>query len=135
MTIDTVLNVEIRMKASRLLVTVVATTLAGCASVGLSRNIAASDGPLSKEEIQRCLDVGHKVGNRIYSPVPEAGRVFKPGYNFLVKDSNGSKGFGHQEASQGRVTIRYPAQGTVFVFDVVRRNGVVYFGNDATSCP
>lgn len=113
---------------------IVATTLGGCLSVGLSGG-NLPDGPLSKDEIQRCLDVGHKVGDRTYSPVPAPGRVFKPGYNFLVTEKDGSTGFGHQEASQGHVTIRYPAQGTVFVLDAVRRNGVVYFGNDPTNCP
>jgi hypothetical protein len=69
------------------------------------------------------------------SPIPLAGNVFKPGYNFTVKEPDGSYGFGHQQAVAGHVIMSYPAQRSSATYEVVRRNGVVYFGKDATSCP
>ena len=117
-----------------LAIAVAAMALGGCEPGSLS-GAHSSDGPLSQAEIKRCLEVGHKVGDRRYSPVPDAGEVFKPGYNFLVREPDGSTGFGYQQASQGHVTIRYPAHRTVTVLDVVRRNGVVYFGSEPTTCP
>lgn len=117
-----------------LTITVAAAMIAGCVSVS-SPGDHLLDGRLTKADIMRCLELPHKVGDRMYSPVPDAGNVFKPGYNFLVREPDGSSGFGYQEASQGHVTIRYPAHQTAVVLDVVRRNGVVYFGNEPTSCP
>jgi hypothetical protein len=119
----------------RLLALFMAASLGGCVTVGSPGAGASHDGQLTKEEIQRCLDVPHKVGDRMISPVPLAGNVFKPGYNFTVKEPDGSYGFGHQQAAAGRVIISYPAQGLTAAYDVMRRNGVVYFGKDATSCP
>jgi hypothetical protein len=105
-----------------------------CMSISPSSESRLPDGPLSKAEIERCLEAPHKVGANMVLPVPRPGYVFKPGYNFSVRQSDGSYGFGHQQASNGRLTIRYPAQHSSFSLDVVRRNGVVYFGKDATSC-
>ncbi len=109
--------------------------LGSCASLDSVSGSRQPDGPLSKAEIERCLEVPHKVGANMVLPVPRPGYVFKPGYNFSVRQPDGSYGFGHQQASNGRVTIRYPAQHSTIDLDVVRRNGVVYFGKDPTNCP
>ncbi|GEM_PF-4821996 len=109
--------------------------LGSCATVNATGDGHPPDGPLGKAEIERCLAVPHKVGANLVLPVPRPGYVFKPGYNFSVRQPDGSYGFGHQQASNGRLTIRYPAQRSTINLDVVRRAGVVYFGKDPTSCP
>jgi hypothetical protein len=118
----------------RLMVSVLIVPLASCASVGVMDGDRLRDGPLSRTEIERCLLVPHRVGDRTILPTPRPGYVFKPGYNFSVKEPDGSYGFGYHRALNGRLIIRYPAQNTTVALDVVRRNGVVYFGKDATSC-
>ncbi len=92
------------------------------------------DGPMSKADIDACLATPHYVGNELVSPKPEPHHVFKPGYNFSVKLQDGSTGFGYEEASDGHLLIKYPSHGTSFDYGVARKNGVVYFGDKATSC-
>jgi hypothetical protein len=121
-------------KGTWLTLAAIALPLGSCLSVGALNEDRLPDGPLSKAEIERCLATPHKVGANMILPVPRPGYVFKPGYNFSVKEPDGSYGFGYQQAANGRVTIRYPAQRKVSDFEVKRRNGVVYFGDDPTTC-
>ena len=95
---------------------------------------AKPDGALSKAEIEACLAQPHKVGEDIVSPQPRPDHVFKPGYNFSIKLPDGSYGFGHEEASDGHLLVRYPAHRTSFDYAVTRNRGVVYFGGKATNC-
>jgi hypothetical protein len=108
--------------------------LGACATAGSLNAERLPDGPVNKAEIDRCLQVPHKVGANMILPVPRPGYVFKPGYNFSVKQPDGSYGFGYQQASNGRLMIRYPAQHKVENYEVSRRSGIVYFGAEATSC-
>jgi hypothetical protein len=48
--------------------------------------------------------------------------------------ADGSYGFGYEEASDGHLLVKYPKQGTSFNYAVTRNNGVVYFGEKATTC-
>jgi hypothetical protein len=90
--------------------------------------------PLSKAEVEACLASPHQVGDELVSPFPEPRHIFKPGYNLRVKMADGSYGFGYEEASDGHLLVKYPKQGTSFDYAVTRNNGVVYFGEKATSC-
>jgi len=123
------------MKGSSALVfAIAALPLSGCETVSLVIGGHAPAVPLSKAEIRRCLELPHKVGDSLVSPVPRPGNVFKPGYNFSVRQVDGSYGFGHQEAAEGRVIVRYPAQHKAVNLEATRRNGVVYFGDEPTNC-
>jgi hypothetical protein len=107
-------------------------TLSACQSVQLGS--AKPDGPLKKAEIDACLSSDHRVGDDTVSPRPRPHRVFKPGYNFTVKQADGTYGFGYEEASDGHLLVKYPQHGTSFDYGVARTNGVVYFGAKPTSC-
>jgi hypothetical protein len=107
--------------------------LTACMTVG-QINGRKPDGTLSKAEIEACLAQPHRVGDDTISPQPQAHHVFKPGYNFTVKMADGSYGFGYEEASDGHLLVKYPKHGTSFDYGVARKDGVVYFGDKATSC-
>jgi hypothetical protein len=121
------------LKRKLVAVAVAASALAGCQQIGPTGAIK-SDGPLTKAEIEACLASSHKVGDELVSPKPLPHHLFRPGYNFTVKMPDGSTGSGYEEASDGHLLVRYPKHGTSFDLGVARRNGVVYFGDKATSC-
>jgi hypothetical protein len=120
-------------KRNFVILTAAALTLTACQSL-LPTGSGKPDGPLSKAELSACLESPHWVGAELASPHPEPGRKFKAGYNFSIKKPNGSYGYGIEEASDGHLLIRYPAHNSATDFEVVRRNGVVYFGSNKTSC-
>jgi hypothetical protein len=107
--------------------------LTGCMTVGQITG-QRPNGALTKAEIEACLAKPHRVGDDMISPQPQPHHVFKSGYNFTIKMSDGSYGFGHEEASDGHVIVKYPKHGTAFDFGVARKDGVVYFGQKATNC-
>jgi hypothetical protein len=114
------------------LLAAVGLTLSACQSVQLGSE--KPDGSLKKAEIDACLASEHRVGDEVVSPHPRPHRVFKPGYNFTVKQADGTYGFGYEEASDGHLLVKYPEHGTSFDYGVARTNGVVYFGSKRTSC-
>jgi hypothetical protein len=123
-----------RMAISRLLIVLpISFALTACLTVG-PMNGRKPDGPLTKADIDACLAAPHRVGDDTISPQPQPHHVFKPGYNFTMKMPDGSYGFGYEEASDGHILVKYPKHGTAFDYGVARKDGVVYFGDKATSC-
>ena len=122
------------MASSRLLfVLPISLALTACMTVG-QINGQKPNGALTKAEIEACLATAHRVGDEVISPKPQPNHVFKPGYNFTAKMPDGSYGFGYEEASDGHLVVKYPKHGTAFDYGVARKDGVVYFGDKATSC-
>ena len=122
------------MRAKRDLIALTITALPLAACQPLDPSAHRPDGPLTKAEIDTCLASPHYVGQDLVSPKPQPHHVFRPGYNFSVKLPDGSYGFGHQESTEGRLTVKYPEHGTSIDYAVQRKSGVVYFGDKPTSC-